>query len=414
MHLHHYTKEAKASTSLFVTVWIAYMLVNFTKSNYLASIAFTVNEGIFTKTNAGTISAAFYLMFGISQTAGSRVTDRFSPFTSYSIGLIGSIIANIILCFSNNFYLVLIVWGFCGFIQFGIWPATSRIITQYLIPEHRQKGSLFISLCIGIAGFLSYLCVTSVLEWVGWSGVFIINTVSLVLALTLLTLIKNKSEKLLAPDISEPQKKFEKPKDGKFLPVFFTSGMFIGIFIGVFQTLLDNSAKSWVPTMIMESYSLSPTFSGLLTALIYIFNITGVFLVIYLFRKVKNEFLIRTLYFVITLPILIILQFIGKVPVWIVVAGFICFSTVLYASSPINVRIAGAFSKSGYTGTMSGIMNGFCSFGIVIGNFGYGYIAEHFGWSAVTATWLILCAMAIIIGIPTTIMWSKFKKTLEN
>lgn len=415
MHLHIYTKESKASNALFVTTWIMYILVCFIKSNYTASVAYIVSEGIFSKTHAGIISAAFYLAYGLAQMLLGKITDKISPFTLTTAGIVGAIIANIILCFTNNFWWVLIVWTLCGLVQFGVWPATSRIISEFLIPEHRHKASVYIALCIGLAGFLSFLLVTFILETFGWSGVFVLNTLVMVVSLVLWKYTQAKTETILTRDtVPEEKVTFQKSKDVKFLKTFFSSGLFFGCIVILLKTMLDNGTKNWVPTMIMESYSIAPTISGVITALIFICNISGVLLVVRLSAKIKNEYSKMLVYFSICLPALVILQFTGTLPVWLIVISLILSTTMMYSINNTIVLIANGYSKIGYTGTACSLLNAAASFGIVVASFGYGYLSEHFGWGAVTGLWLALAVLAVILNLISIKIWDKFKKTQED
>ncbi len=414
MHLHNYSKEAKASSTLFVTTWIVYTLSCFIKSNYTASIAYIVSEGIYTKTNAGIISAAFYLLYGLGQIFFGKTTDKVSPFTLFTIGTVGAIAANLILCFTNNFWCVLIVWTLCGLVQFGVWPAASRIVTQYLIPEHRQKATLYISLCMAISGFSSFLLVTFILEAFGWSGVFVLNTASLVFSLVIWLYVQAKTEKILV-SVSKPKEpvKYEK-SDVKFLPLFFSTALFFGAVVLLFKTMLDNGAKTWIPTMIMESYNIPPTVSGVITALIFIFNIGCLFPISHLFRKVKNEYMQMLICFAVSIPPLIVMQFMGAVPVWLIIVSMIVVTTMMYAITNTIVLIAAAYRNIGYTGTATSLINAAASFGVVVASFGYGYLSEHFGWGAVTGLWLAIAAASVILSLASIKPWDKFKKTLED
>lgn len=391
------------------------MVVCMTKTNYTASIAYIVKEGIFSKSNSGIISAAFYLMYGVSQFFGGNIADRFSPYKVLGVCVIGSIITNLLMAFTNNFWCVLILWSLTGLIQFGVWPATARIVTGVLIPEHRKKAGVYITFALGVGGILSYFVVTFVLEIFGWGGVFIMNAILLLLSLILWKFARKRTEPMLMPDaLSVKRDKIIKKSDVKFIPLFFSSGLFLVMFFGIAQAMLDNGVKSWVPTMMMESYEISTTWASMQTSVIYACNIAGLFLLSRIFSKIESPVLTQTLYFAICLPVCALMLFIGKIPLWIVFVLLVISTTFTYAMTSISVRVASAFTKFGYSGTVSGIINAFVCFGIVAGNGGYGIIAEAFGWNAVTAVWLIVCVLTVLVGIPAVFMWRKFIREKVN
>ena len=206
----------------------------------------------------------------------------------------------------------------------------------------------------------------------------------------------------------------KKNKDVKFLRTFFSSGLFFGCIVILLKTMLDNGTKNWVPTMIMESYSMAPTISGVITALIFICNISGILLVVRLSDKIKNEYSKMLVYFSVALPALVLMQFTGIIPVWLIVISLMISTTMMYAINNTIVLLADGYSKIGYTGTASSILNAAASFGVVIASFGYGYLSEHFGWGAVTGLWLALAVLAIILNLISIKPWDKFKKTFED
>lgn len=402
-------EKERASAFLFVACWIVYMMICMSKTNYGASIAYIVKEGIFSKSDSGIISASFYLLYGFSQLFGGNIADRFSPFKVLKFGIIGSVITNVMLIFTNDFWGVLILWSLTGLIQFGVWPATAKIIAGVLMPVHKKKASVYITLAIGFGGMISYMFITPVLEKFGWGGVFVLNVILLVVALVILGIAQNKTEAVLMDGTNQISRdKIIKKTNFKFMPLFFASGMFIIMFFGIAQAMLDNGVKSWVPTMMMESYHISPQWASMQTSAMYICNITGIFLVIRIFRNIKSPVLTQVIYFLICLPLCALMLFIGKLPVWLISVVLIISTTVIYGMTNLSVRIASAFEKFGYSATISGITNAFVCLGVVISNFGYGALAEYFGWNVVTLVWLIVCIVAVVMGIPAVILWKKF------
>ena len=85
----------KISIALFFLTLIMYSLVYMTKNCYSAAMVLLVNEGILTKTQTGSISAAFYLFYAPFQIIGGMAADKYSPFNLIFIGLFGSTLCNL-------------------------------------------------------------------------------------------------------------------------------------------------------------------------------------------------------------------------------------------------------------------------------------------------------------------------------
>ena len=71
--------------ALFLGCFFAYALSSLTKSNYTASVAYVVSQGMFSKANAGLIASAFYIFYGIGQVLGGILVDKVSPYKMINI-----------------------------------------------------------------------------------------------------------------------------------------------------------------------------------------------------------------------------------------------------------------------------------------------------------------------------------------
>ena len=426
MQIQSSPKKVKASIVLFVSAWVAYTMICFTKTNYTALIASIVKAGIFTKSDSGFISACFYIAFGISQIVGGRFTDK-KPMLAIAIGLIGSLIPNIILCFVTDFVSVCILWSICGLMQFGCYPGIVKIVSRYLVPEHREKARTYVVLCIGVGGILSYALVAVVYEWLGWAGVFgmdaLVLGISLALWLFAMTKVKylkddsdeQKTKVQEQTDAVEKQAELvsidEKPTQISFWKLIFTSGLIFAIIINFFMTMMSNGFKSWLSTMMMECYDLSPVWASMQTAIIYIANILGTFIIAKTFCKIKNEMLAKGLAMAFCLPFYIVILFIGQVPAFVIITCSIITTTVLYGISRVNVKIASHVEKYGYSATFTGFLNAMASFGVVFANGGFGVIADKLGWNAVTVVFVAVCVIAVLGYVVGAVIWQKFKKS---
>lgn len=423
MQMQSSPKKLKASIILFISAWIAYTMICFTKTNYTALIASIVKAGIFTKSDSGFISACFYIAFGISQIVGGRFTDK-KPMLAIMIGLIGSLIPNIILCFVTDFVSVCILWSLCGLMQFGCYPGIVKIVSGYLAPEHREKARTYVVLCIGVGGILSYALVASVYEWLGWSGVFGMDALALGLSVILwlyaMTKVKylkedkaNKNEEIQVQAEEKEQTELPKTEEKQkisFWKLIMTSGLILAIIINFFMTMMSNGFKSWISTMMMECYDLSPVWASMQTAIIYVANILGTFIIAKTFGKIKNEMLAKGMAMAFCLPFYIVILFIGQVPAFVIITCSIITTTVLYGIGRVNVKIASHVEKYGYSATFTGFLNAMASFGVVFANGGFGIIADRLGWNAVTIVFVVVCVIAVLGYVVGAIIWNKFKK----
>ena len=59
---------------------------------------------------------------------------------------------------------------------------------------------------------------------------------------------------------------------------------------------------------------------------------------------------------------------------------------------------------------MAGILNAIASFGAVVSNYGYGLLADKFGWNGTIISWIILAIIAVILMCVSVPRWKRFTK----
>ena len=412
-------KEDRASWSLFWLCFAVYVVVSMAKSVYSASIASIVSEGLFQKAEAGIISSAFYLLYGGGQLFGGKFIDRTSPILLLSISIGGSILAVIGMGLAESFTAMLIIWILGGFVQFAVWPAVLRILAEYLLPMHRQRAMTYISFAYAIGMLLNYVMATVVLEFFTWRMLFFVEAAILCLvflawvcvAKRTTTILKEANSTYKPLRYQKGEEKTEKKESVGTVKLILTSGVFFMLVPAFVRCCLDLGVKTWVPTMIMESYSgISASFATMLTTILVVINLAGVFIVNYMYpRYIKNAALAFAMCFLVSLPFTALLLLTGKISVWLIVAMLVVITTMMYAGNRmIVVIIPSFFTEYGRVGSVAGIINAIASFGAVVSNYGYGLLAEKFGWNGTIISWIILAVVAVILSCASVPRWKKF------
>ncbi len=414
--MHGHLEDEKTSWLAFIACFIAYSMICMTKNTYSAAIAAIVSDGLFTKSNAGLINASFYLFYGISQFAGGYLADRISPFKIILIGLIGSIIINAVMALSSSFLVMLAAWSLNGIALFGIWPSVIKIISSIILKEHRQKASLYISTAYTFGITTSYLVAMGALKFWEWPSLFWTSVVVLLLttAMFVFTMLRVRAN-LLPDDVPKVQADAENrtvqtPSAVPLGKILLSSGLLLLTIPGLIRCMLDIGLKSWVPTMIMESYGVSPSFSSLLTTVLLFLNLFGILLAVYVYpRRYKNVALVIGLFFLASFPLLLLLLMTGKIHLILVTLLLAVVTTFMTAASRLlDVVLPAAFAAYQKTGTVAGILNAFACFGCTLANYLYGYLAEHFGWTVTIWVWVALSVVAVLCCLAAAPLWKRF------
>ena len=407
------TKEQKMSRTLFVVCWIVYAIVCMTKNAYSASMVSIIGEGFLTKSLAGTVNASYYVFYGGAQLLLVKLVDKMSPVKLINMSLFGALISMVGFAVADNFYVMLILWSITGLLQFAIWPAVIRIMSEYLVPEHRAKAMVYIAFAYCTGMLANYGAASLILKLWNWRMIFNIFFILLVATAVLWIFTAKKTVPVLEAGVkavkkSEPVQTGNK-KTGTW-KVLLSSGVAIMLIPSFIRTMMDMGLKSWVPTMITESYGTSPSFASALTTILLLVNLSGIYIVNAVYPKfIKNEAVCFGLCFVLSLPFTLILLMIGKIPVGVAVLLLTLVTTLMYSGHQlINVIIPSKFAKMNLSGGVASILNAVASFGAVAATFGYGWLAEKFGWTATITVWSIMAAVAAVFAFTSAGLWKKF------
>ena len=420
MKLKQITDTKRASLILFIASWIIYAVVSMTKSAYSASIASIISEGVFNKSQAGVINASFYFFYGTAQLVGAKLVDKIKPSRLVNMTLIGTALSVLGMAFSKSFVMMFILWSFCGLIQFAIWPAILRVITEFLHPDHTFSAMSAISFCYCGGMLLNYLFASIILAFSRWQTLFIFLFITLAATFVFWRIIVMKTKDACVELHYEYQKHLyvetETPKAQKshsFSKILVSSGLLLLLIPSFMRTALDNGVKAWVPTMITESYAgISPSFASVLTTIIVFINLGGIFIAGILYPKItKNSFFASGLCFLISVPFTVALLLIGKLPVVPIVIFLAVITTMMYAGHQlIDVVIPAHFAKYGYSGSVASIVNAIASYGAVVANILFGVVAQNYGWNATIIFWIAFAIIAFVLCAVAAPIWKRFSK----
>ena len=115
--------------------------------------------------------------------------------------------------------------------------------------------------------------------------------------------------------------------------------------------------------------------------------------------------------FGVSLPFTGMLLLVGKISVFAVVVLLTIVTTFMYSGHQlINVIIPSCFQKVNMSGSVASILNAVASFGVVISNFGYGYLADNFGWGTTILSWNIMAVIGAVFAFLAAKQWARFTK----
>lgn len=398
----------KGSVCLFLLVFIAYGIIYMTKNCYSAAMASIVSEGIMTKSETGLIAAAFYLVYAPFQIVGGIAADRYSPSKLIVIGTLGAAVCNLLIYFVDSYIGMLIIWSINAILQFGIWPSIFKIVTTQLLDRHRPQGIFYISMDGALGLVFSYICAAFITYW---KDNFLFSAIILFITAILFVIIYARLEKDMVEEnvMAEAEPKEEAKSSTGGAGLIIAAGIPLLMIVNMIHSMLNLGIKALAPTMLMESYAgLTPALANILNILLVLAGPVGLFLsVAPVFRNLKPTTSLA-IFLAAILPMLLIVMFIGKIPLLAVMLALVMIMVFAGAMSIFFSYISRAFQSYGLVGTLSGLFNCMASLGVVLANYVFASLADNHGWEFTTRCWVIITAAALILALITLPVWKRF------
>lgn len=416
-----YMENERLSFFLFFSVAIMYAVIYMTKNCYSAAMVRLVEEGTLTKSQTGTISALFYLVYGPFQIVGGIAADKYSPYKLIAIGFVGAALANALIVLNSNYYFMMIVWTLNGIVQFGVWPGIFKLVSTSLAPVHRHNGVFYISFASTAGLIMSYILAGAVS---GWRMNFIVSAIALIFV-SVYWLIAGKlfDKKMVCKDVEShgnphlPEvKKHEKTEETDFMRLLFTSGLVLILPVIILQSVFSLGVQAVAPSMFAESYdSVSASVASLITIVPIVIGVAGKFVIKWLYRKkIYNECMTMAICLAALIPVFGGMLFVGRINIWLMVMLVSLVTLIAAASSTLPFTyISVRFSRLGKGATVSGLINSMSAFGIVVANYVSPRVADAFNnnWVPVILVWMGFALVSALISLAAFFPWKKFIKS---
>lgn len=408
-----YLEDKRASLILVIVCFVTYIVIGLTRNAYSAAIVGIISEGYFTKSQAGIISTSFSITYCLSQIVGSYFVDKISPFKIILLGTIVTIFSNIAMAISPTYWVIFIARGVCGIAQFGIWPAILRILSEYVNEQHRHTWRYILPLGINAGTVISYIGAALITNW---RGLFTLAYISMAIATVIFIITYKYADKKAVVKVIEPKtpqkavdKKPEKDEIGVF-KLLATSGVLFFIIPVFVRSLINGGLGSWMPTMLMECYGVSPAISSAMTTISAISNFVAVFWVVLLYPKVfKLQSTAMGMLFLFTIPFLLGSAFIGRIPIMLVIIFLSVTNTFKNAIHQFNtVEVPGAFTKYNKAGMVAGLINSVATGAGILSGWLWGFMADNYNWSIIIIVWAAMALLAAICCFASTPLWKRF------
>ena len=361
-----------------------------------------ISEHIINASGAGFISMIYFFAYGVGQMINGFAGDYMNPKNMIFSGLFISGIANLLMGICHDFWAMILIWGINGYFQAMIWAPIIRIFAEMMDEKSRINSSVNIVTSQLIGTLLSYILSATVLSITGWEWVF---TAAAIFLLGVSILWKAGFERICRKAERREEYTEEKKKSVDQNPsvrsVLAASGIVIMIFPVIVHGMLKDGVTTWVPTYIENSFTVSASFSILLTSVLPLINLTGAYVARFFYGKLGGSIARSVgLFFGIALAALIALYCGGAVsPILsalllaVITASMIGVNTLMVNIFPLR------FKKYGKVSGISGFLNAMAYLGTAVSTYFIGLLVEYRGWKITILSWCIVTAAAGVMCI---------------
>ena len=202
------------------------------------------------------------------------------------------------------------------------------------------------------------------------------------------------------------------PKGKLTLSILLSGGVLFFALMVLIRTVTDGCIKTWLPTILSETYGVSSSFTLFLSVILLLVNVLGVVCCSFLYKKLRRDEA-RTVLVMsgVSLPMTVALLWFESSPIFLVVVLMIAITMLLYASDQVlTMHYPGHFQSLGLTASVGGILSGVSALSGVLSSWGGGFVADNFGWRTLILVWVILLAVLVVIAAITVPIWKKFRQ----
>lgn len=415
----------KHGTRLFLTCFIVYLLFVATRNFWPQAMAQLVPGGVFTKDVAGMASSAHMLAYGVGMFLNGFISEKVQPFFYIAASLGISAGANAVAfaisqAQTPNIVPYVVIWAIAGFFQSATWPTMIRTVST-LMPEARRASSGANLFAASVTGEIcSYLISQQVLRMASWRALFLTSAAVGFFIFAFWLFMTAPVSKLCCARIEACAEVPEAAKISRtksaaphsMLKLLIVSGGFTIIFSIAFKSLAYDGFKGWIATMISELFGLDAGFSVMLSTLVPICNLLGVFIGRLIFNKLTHsEVLSSAIYMTLGSVGLALIAVIGLKSITALLVILFVTIPIIAASSTMYISLVPLrFARFGRSGTAAGLFNSIACAGSGTSSLMIGILSQNFGWQT---TVFVLAALMLLGGICSMVTIRRFNKFKE-
>lgn len=395
--------NAKQLALIFSIVYFASYV---TRINFAAIIQSVVSDTGYLKSDLSLVLVILSITYGTGQIINGIISDKINPKLVISIGLSLACLINILFpLLSSSITLMCILWGINGFAQAMLWPPIVKIMVTTLNEKEYNEATTKVIKSSSIGTIFIYIISPLIISLLGWKYVFINSAIIGLVSLIIWFIYQSRIDltyKLETNEIKE-KSKLSLPKIALFPLVLICISI-------ILQGMLRDGITAWMPTYLVEVYSLKEELSILITLSQAVVTLIALEGFSFIAKKVfKNEVLYASIiYIFVALLTGILLITYNKSAITSTILMALIIGSVHGINLMLVCYVPKRFKKYGNVSTLSGIINSFTYVGAAISTYGIALLVEKSGWNLTIFIWLLISLLGFISCLIVYKRWQKF------
>ena len=207
----------------------------------------------------GVISSSLFWCYAFGQLINGRLSTYFGYKKFMIIGIIMSIILNIIISFQNSILIISILWGLNGYFQSMVWSSGIGVLNNWWSKDNRGFATGIATAFSGMAQVVTYLSVSLCVELspeLGWRAGFRYPIIPILFMLIPFFIFFKENPSNVGLRITTkniPKQTFFKP----YKKLFSDKRMILFCIISAIAGIGRYGLLTWIPTYFMEYKNLS-------------------------------------------------------------------------------------------------------------------------------------------------------------
>ncbi len=397
------TADKKENKIIFIC-WLAYTAAYVGRLNFNASIVAIISDLGVTKADAGLVSSFFFFAYGAGQLINGIFSKKYNAKIMIFLSLIFSAVFNLLMPVCNDISIMKFIWLGNGIVQSVLWSTLIKTLSDFVSDKKLPKAILAMSTTVAVGTLIAYGISAISVRFNIWQVVFYVASAVLTVSAIIWFMLFGSSSKKTVESES-PDK--EKVKMGKAVLL----ALFLAAFAGIANGFIKDGINTWVPSVLYEEFSVSQSFSILLTLFLPMVSTMGAAIAKKIHEKIYSHAAMNFIFFVFSA--LLCGGILLSLKIHSIFAVMLCFIGVACGMSMINNVITSMFALDNRrmlnAGFAAGLLNTFCYIGSTATSYTLGAVSQAKGWYAVFLIMLAVCVCAAAVCLAGIISEKKIK-----